>query len=166
MSAGCSGPREQAGVVVQHRKEKWGDLGEPWELRAGPHALTTSLFSGAGGTCSSALRGLAGARCLGAPCSVGRATPRSASRDERRDGFLLGANCPSDPQRVQPRCLAPTWPTLSGRARYRPRICGLWHPTAILVPIRCRSCLACPPPTQGGTEAEPVPAGAPDGGRG
>lgn len=29
--------------------------------------------------------------------------------------------CPSGPQRVQPRCLDPTWPTLSGRARYRPR---------------------------------------------
>lgn len=54
----------------------------------------------------------------------------------------------------------------TGQAPSLPRVSGLWHPAATLVPKRCRRCLACPPPTQGGTEAEPVPAGAPDGGRG
>lgn len=48
--------------------------------------------------------------------------PRGAQAGTRDlNCFLLEANCPSGPQLVQPRCLDPTWPTLSGRARYRPR---------------------------------------------
>lgn len=152
--------------IERRSGETWVSLGNSvqvpthWPLRSLP-----------GGICSSVPRGLAGTSCLGA-------SPLQALAEQERKQGRETWSASSWKPTVRLVCNASNLDALlprgqrflaaqdTGQAPGLPRISGLWHPAAILVPKSCRRCLVCPPPTQGGTEAEPVPAGAPDGGRG
>jgi hypothetical protein len=106
---GCSGTREQGRRVIQHRRENWGDPGEPWELRTDPHALATSLSS----------RDLFLTTLL--KPVVGRLMQALAEESEqgRRLGLLPPGNQLSLRSATRPtwRYTDPTWPRLYNLAK-------------------------------------------------